>query len=412
MAFASAKRRQEALMKVLYVTSVYKPAYVYGGPARSVPALCEGMAQAGASVTVYTTDANGSSRLDVPLARPLNIASVCVNYFPLTSHTFLYSRSLASECRRHVSKFDIVEIDSLFAHTLGPAAQACTKADIPYVVPLRGQLLPWAFGQKSLKKRIYLSLFGRRLLNGAASLHCTDKAEAEAANQLGLRSPTFVTPNGIQTSRFRQLPPRGAWRRRLGIPSHALVLLFLGRLHKKKRPDIAVETLAACRHLPNPVHLLLAGGDEQGLTGTLESKAEKLDCSARLHCLGHLAGRERDAAFADSDLFLMPSEPDSENFGLSALEAMAAGLPVLVSDGVPIGRAAVRAGAGRQVSCDPQVFGAAATALLEKSRELKVIGRRAKALAHSDYDSTVIAEQMLGRYQAIVSSRRLFQVAR
>ena len=396
-------------MKVLYVTSIYKPAYAYGGPARSIPALCEGMARAGASVTVYTTDANGSSRLDVPLGRPVNMAGVWVSYFPLTYYTFLYSRSLASECRRHVSKFDIVEIDSLFAHTLGPAAEACTRAEVPYVVPLRGQLLPWALGQRRLRKQIYLSLFGRKLLNSAALLHCTDETEAEAANQLGLRSPTFVTPNGIQTSRFRQLPPRGAWRRRLGIPSDALVLLFLGRLHRKKRPDIAVETLAACRHLPKPVHLLLAGTDEQGLTKTLESRAEKLNCAGHLHCLGHLEDRERQDALADSDLFLMPSEPDSENFGLSALEAMAAGLPVLVSEGVPIGRAAAKAGAGRQVSCDSQVFGTVAAALLEKSTELKVMGRRAKALAHRDYDAAVIAEQMLGHYQTIVSSPRLFR---
>ena len=392
-------------MKVLYITSVYKPAYAYGGPARSVPALCEGMARAGASVTVYATDANGPSRLAVPLGRPINIAGVGVNYFPLTSNTFLYSRSLAAVCRRHVSKFDIVEIDSLFAHTLGPAAKACARAAVPYVVPLRGQLLPWALRQRRLRKRLYLSLFGRKLLNGAVSLHCTDEAEAGAASQLGLQPPTFVVPNGIETSRFRRLPPRGTWRRRLGIPSDALLLLFLGRLHMKKRPDIAVATLAACSNLPNPVHLLLAGPDEQGLTGTLKALAEHLRCAAYLHCLGHLEGGKRDNVLADSDLFLMPSEPDSENFGLSALEAMAAGLPVLVSEGVPIGRAAAKAGAGRQLRCDAQVFGAAAVALLEESTELEVMGRRAKALAQSDYDNTVIAEQMLGRYQAIVSSQ-------
>ncbi len=398
-------------MKVLYVASVYKPAYVYGGPARSVPELCEGMARAGASVTVYTTDANGSSRLDVPLARPVDIGGVWVHYFPLTSNKFFYSRSLASACRQQVSTFDIVGIDSLFAHTLGPAAQACAKADVPYVVPLRGQLLPWALERKRFRKHIYLSLFGRKLLNRAASLHCTDEAEAEAANQLGLQSPTFVTPNGIQTARFRRLPPRGAWRRRLGIPSDALLLLFLGRLHRKKRPDIAVETLAACRHLPRPVHLLLAGTDEQGLTGTLKSKAERLNCAGNLHCLGHLEGRERDNAFADSDLFLMPSEPDSENFGLSALEAMAAGLPVLVSDGVPIGRAARKAHAGRQVSCDAQVFGTTTAGLLGELTELKAMGRRAKDLAYRDYDATVVAERMLTRYQAVLSSHRSSQVA-
>ena len=60
-------------MRVLYISSVYKPAYVYGGPARSVPSLCEGLAESGADIEVLTTNAHRRTRLDVPLNRRLEV---------------------------------------------------------------------------------------------------------------------------------------------------------------------------------------------------------------------------------------------------------------------------------------------------------------------------------------------------
>ena len=69
----------------------------------------------------------------------------------------------------------------------------------------------------------------------------------------------------------------------------------------------------------------------------LRAQAQQLGCADRLHITGLLKGDEVLSALADADLLLMPSEPELENFGMSAVEAMAAGLPILVSEGFPIG---------------------------------------------------------------------------
>ena len=83
---------------------------------------------------------------------------------------------------------------------------ACQQARVPYVIPLRGQLLPWALRQRRLKKQVYLALVGRTYLNEAAALHCTDPIEAEAVAKLGLRAPAFVVPNGVDTASYSPVP--------------------------------------------------------------------------------------------------------------------------------------------------------------------------------------------------------------
>jgi hypothetical protein len=66
----------------LHVTPIYEPAYVYGGPARSLPMLCRSLVRAGAEVTVLTTNANGATDLDVPLGQPVDLGGVEVRYYP------------------------------------------------------------------------------------------------------------------------------------------------------------------------------------------------------------------------------------------------------------------------------------------------------------------------------------------
>jgi glycosyltransferase involved in cell wall biosynthesis len=337
-------------MKILCIVPYYKPAYVYGGPVRSNSQLCEAFASLGARVTVLTTNANGTELLDVPLGSAINLDGVEIYHYPVLPifpHSFFYSPSLARACDQKVNQYDVVFLDTIFSHVMGPAVAACKRAGIPYVVTLRSALLPWGLRHKQLKKKLYLALMGDAYLNQAAALHCTDPVEADAVKKLGLRAPSFIVPNGLDTHHFACLPARGVMRQRLNLPERASLLLFLGRLHVKKRPDIAVEALAAAQSLPGETHLIMAGPDEMQLASKLQAQARSLGCADRLHITGLLLGDEILSALADADLLLMPSEPESENFGMSAVEAMAAGLPVLVSEGVPIGQWAESAGAGR-----------------------------------------------------------------
>ena len=395
-------------MRILYVINYYKPAYGYGGPVRSISQLCEALAKLGATVTVLTTNANGMELLDVPLASPTTVDGVEVFYYPIvpiSPRSFFYSPSLAKAIHQKVVQFDIAVLDTFFTHPMGPAVFACKQGGVPYIVPLRGALLPWALKHKRLKKKLYLSLIGRAYLNGAAALHFTASSEAQAVKKLRLTAPKLVVPNGLDSHRFAHLPVRGALRKRLNIPEQAHLLLFLGRLHVKKRPDIAVEALAAAQSLPGETHLVLVGPDEMQMIPKLRAQAQNFGCADRFHITGLLKGDEILLALADADLLLMPSEPESENFGMSAVEAMAAGLPVLVSDGVSVGYWAQAAGAGRSVPGTPDAFRKAACELLTlPPYQLKEMGRKGQILIGEKFDSVIVAQQMLRQYQAIVSN--------
>ncbi len=392
-------------MRILYVVSYYRPAHVYGGPVKSISSMCEALAALGTRVSVLTTDANGAHRLNVPLGQRVRVEGVDVFYYPVVSFPprgFFYSPGLARACTLEMARFDLAILETLWTHAMGPAATACARAGMPYIVPLRGQLLPWALRHRGWKKQLYLLFGGRAYLNCATALQCSDRSEVEALAHLNLRPPAFIMPNGIEAARFAALPQRGSLRRRLGLPDTAPVLLFLGRLHRVKQPEVALDALAG---LGRPeIHLVYAGPDEENLEVGLRMRAERLGCLRQVHFVGLLQGAEVLQALADADLLVMPSA--MESFGMSAVEAMAAGVPVLVSDSVPMGRWAESAGAGKIVPGTAEAFSEAIGELLAEPEQLKTMGERGHQLAIREFDISAVARRMLEQCQAIATSGR------
>jgi glycosyltransferase involved in cell wall biosynthesis len=395
-------------MRVLYIGSYYKPAYIYGGTVRCVSQLCEAMVKLNSQVTFLTTNVNGKGLLDVPLNKAINVDGVEVFYYPIVNvppHSYYFSPGLAEACHNKIHDFDIVVLQSLFSFGMRASTTACKRAGIPYIIQPHGQLLPWSLKQKWLKKQVYLYFVGRDYLNDAAALHCTAPSEAEAISQMGFRAPKFVIPNGVDCNHFANLPIRGKFRKRFQIPDEARLLLFMGRLHPKKRPDLAIEALAAAQSLPGETHLLLAGPDEMRLVPTLLSSAQRLGCENRVHVTGLVEGDDILSILADVDLFLMPSEPESENFGMSAAEAMAAGLPILVSEGIPVGHWAELAGAGHMVPCTVDSFRrVTCEMLLLTPYRLKEMGKRGQDLTRQRFDILSIAQQMLAQFTSIINT--------
>lgn len=393
-------------MKFLVVIPYYKPAYIYGGATRCVSTLCEGLVKSGIQVTVLTSDANGPTRLDVVLRETVMVDGVEVIYYPLAKRsfgTFFYSPELIRESVKRVHEFDLVGLEVLWSSLAYPLSKACQKHHVPYVISAHGQLFPWSLRKSRLKKQIYWQLVGNNYINGAAALHCTDPVEANAVSQLGLHPPTFVVPNSLNTARFDVMPERGYYRQKLGISHEAKVLLFLGRLLPLKRPDIVIDVLAQIRsHYPD-VHLILAGPDEDGMVGQLQQQALRLGCPKNVHLTGLLKSNEVLQVLADSDLLLMPTEIQ-ENFGMAAAEAMAAGVPVLVSQGVPVGLWAEKAGAGRVLPCNVQAFTQAANELLADPDRMSMMGQRGRALVREKFDFDVTSRQMVSHYEAIVQT--------
>lgn len=287
--------------------------------------------------------------------------------------------------------------------------KACVQSQVPYIVPLRGQLLPTSLAQKQLKKQIYLWLLGNDFLNRAVALQATDEIESKTAKQLGLKPPIFIVPNGLNTVRFECLPERGQLRQAFGISSDSPVILFLGRLHPYKRPDIVIQAAyQAQQRLGKAIHIIIAGPDEGGLSANLMKLANELGFEKNVHLTGLLKSDEILQAFSDADLLMMPTEIQ-ENFGMSALEALAAGIPVLVSDNIPVGRWAMQVGVGISVPCNINKFCDAIVNLFSNPVQLQQMGKRGQVLVKQKYDISLVANEMLAQYRAIIKTGRPLQ---
>jgi glycosyltransferase involved in cell wall biosynthesis len=212
-----------------------------------------------------------------------------------------------------------------------------------------------------------------------------------------------VVPNAIRTFCFSKVNKSGGLRRQLSIPDYADVMIFVGRITQYKRPDIAVDTLGTVHSLGRETHLVIVGPDEDGIVQQLQNQAQSLGCEDKLHFSGLLNREAVISALAEADLLLVPTEIQ-ENFGMSALEAMAAGVPILVSEGIPVGRLAQMAGAGRVAPCTKEAFQQAALELLSRPEELKIMSQRGQDLVRQHFDSKFAAHRMLAQYRAIVST--------
>jgi glycosyltransferase involved in cell wall biosynthesis len=182
---------------------------------------------------------------------------------------------------------------------------------------------------------------------------------------------------------------------------HRRIVLFLSRLDPKKGIDLLLRAFARVRtQVPN-ASLVVAGSGDDEFVNCLKADAVSLGISADVLWPGFLLDGEKYAALADADVFVLPSY--SENFGIAAAEAMAAGLPVVVSQQVGIHRDIAEARAGIVVPCRVEDLASALTRLLTDSTLRQSTGQRAREFARQRYSSDVITRKLVGVYNRILN---------
>jgi glycosyltransferase involved in cell wall biosynthesis len=201
--------------------------------------------------------------------------------------------------------------------------------------------------QKKLEKELYLALIERKLVKSAAAIHCTSYLEQEQLMTLGLRPRSIVIPNPVRTEWFEKLPMRGALREVLGIPPTATVSLFVGRLHKMKRIDLVISAFAKMARKCREAYFLVVGPDEDGSGRKAKDQVQEMGLQSVF--FPRYTDREGLIAdYADADLLVLFSH--RENFGMVVIEAMAAGLPLVVGTDVEVAEDVRRSGVGYAVS--------------------------------------------------------------
>ena len=239
-------------------------------------------------------------------------------------YPFGFSRRLADLSRG----FDLVHIHGLWRYPTVVGGRVLERLRIPYVVSPHGLLMPEARGRHSLRKSIALRLGEARTLRRAELIMADGAREAEALRGFDPTLRSIVVPLAVDTDIFR---PSGELRLD-GARRHEL--LSVSRLHPIKRLVELVLAFGQVASRHPDWDLLLAGPeDDTGYRRQIEASASSFGLSSRVRLLGRLEGDALVARYRSADAFVLPST--SESSGLSLVEAMAVGVPVIATTGTP-----------------------------------------------------------------------------
>ncbi len=292
----------------------------YGGPSKSVLGLAKGLAQGGNPVELLTTDpardwheTHGS--LEVRAFRRNWPGVVCS------------SRGLRAYLR--TVSADVVHHHSIWLRTLHYAHRAARRLAAPLIVSPRGMMDPWAWRHNSRKKALARFLIHPGAFEAVDGWHATSTQEAEALRNLGFRQPVCVAPNGVAAPSAEDMSSATAyWRGVLRSSESRPVALFYSRFHQKKR---LLELIDLWLDMgPKDWLLLVVGIPEDYTPASIEDYVLRAGHSGRVRAYD---GAGRPPPYSIASLFLLASH--SENFGLSIAEALASGVPALVTDTTP-----------------------------------------------------------------------------
>jgi glycosyltransferase involved in cell wall biosynthesis len=387
-------------MKILHVIANLAPRY--GGPSKACWEMARAVARLGHEVSIYTTNQDGPGELGVPLDRPVRRDGVAVRYFPIQAPRFWgTSLPLGRALRRKVPASDLVHIHSLYLFHDLVAGHWCRRYAVPYLVRPHGTLDPFIHRRHRWRKRLMERLFEDRNIRRAAALHFTTAEEEKLAAPFTFQTPGLVVPLGINWEEFAELPEPGGFRRRHPEIGDKAIILFFGRINFKKGLDILARAFGAVARRREDVHLVIAGPDNEGWGARVRTWLAEEGMGARATFTGMLLGPEKLAVLRDARLFVLPSY--SENFGLAVVEAMAANLPVIISDRVNIWREVQAAGAGRVIPADAPALADQILNLLDNPEAATYMGQKGRSLVQERFQWPRIARSLVEAYERIIA---------
>lgn len=373
-----------------------------GGIVKSTTLLAQGLLDLGQDVTVFATNANPLGKsLEVPLAKEVKRKGVKVWYFPVKffKKRFFYSPLLGKACKKMMREFDLLHLAAFWSYPGIVGAASAQKAKVPYLVSPRGTLESYSLNKNKLLKSLYWHFFEKKNVERAAAIHYTSLLEGELTQaHHHFKTSSFVVPNPVAIDEFSSPPSKLEAKSHFGLPFQAKVISFLGRIHQRKALDILIGAFAKMSDFVD-CYLLLAGPDD-GNMARLKKLAKDRKIEDRVKFLGFIGPEEKTFLFGASDLFWLASF-FGENFGHAAVEAMAAGVPVVLSWQVGIVRETIADGAGIVVSLHEDEVCFQLKELLKNERKRKEMSKKAMESAKR-YEKKKVCQMMLKKYQEIL----------
>lgn len=340
----------------------------HGGPSRSVLQLARALADAGEAVELLATADHPTPSTAAP--------GLNVQYFQRAFPTAI-CRAPHLANRLSAGRYQIVHHHALWLRTLHYAANATRhQPNARLVISPRGMMSPWAWQHHRTRKHWASRFIHPGAFQQAAGWHATSEAEVDDIRRLGLSQPICLAPNGVALPTVGELETaRLYWQQVCPDIGHRRVALFYSRFHRKKRVLELIELWQ--RQAPRDWLLLLVGIPEEFSLEELTAHAQRHPRASIRVC----SGENAPSPYAVAELLVLPSH--SENFGMVIAEAMAAGVPVAVTDTTPWSEIN-RHSCGWCVPWD-EFPAALAAALGEAPSSLQIRGQRAQAWVSTEF---------------------------
>ncbi|MBT4770595.1 MAG: glycosyltransferase [Rhodospirillaceae bacterium] len=389
-------------MKILHVIASLAPRF--GGPSKACFEMARAMAARGHEVSIFATNMDGADNLPLSDKMPEIRDGVALHIFPVSFPRFWkLSWPMARALAKAIPEADVVHIHSLYLFHDWVAGDLCHRFCVPYLLRPHGTLDPYLYHRHRWRKMVMEMLFQNRVTGRAGAMHYTSAEEMHLAQPFVGNAPGVVVANGLDMGEYERLPEKGSFRARYPETAGRQIILFFGRLSFKKGLDVLAEAFEkvsrASEGNGDDLHLVIAGPDDEGLAAPMAAHLEAAGLGGRVTFTGMLMGDDKLAALNDADLFVLPSF--SENFGVSVIEALVCGLPVLISDRVNIWREVDSAGAGKVCPPEAGAFAENMKVMLADPAGLGQMGKNGKALVAKAYRWDKIAVELEGVYQRL-----------
>jgi glycosyltransferase involved in cell wall biosynthesis len=308
-------------MKVLFPIGAFYPSQS-GGPANSVYWLCKGLKTINILPLIVTTDYDIGTSITRDKWLNLNFGEVIYTTLKRRNNFLrMIPTQLIYESIRNLSKVDIVHLSMLFMPHDVPIILAALIKQKPIIISPRGSLDAPALKYSRLIKKPFLFFY--KLVSSKLVFHSTCDEESKY-----IKSTIGHKATIIQVTNFMELPEK------VKLIEKRNNLLYIGRIHHKKALHLLIEALAKCQaFLASDFTFSIAGDHGNPYGKDLIKMVSSLGLASKVIFLGHVTGIQKQTLLANSYFSFIVSY--TENFGLTVIESMAQGTPVVASKGTP-----------------------------------------------------------------------------
>jgi glycosyltransferase involved in cell wall biosynthesis len=301
--------------------------------------------------------------------------------------------------------FDLIHLAGIFDFYSIPVV----SMDLKFIYSSRGTFMKEAYKMmrfKKFKKDFYMSIIGKKILKKAKLIHLLTQEEKEHFLEFypEFENKVRIIPNGLDLSQFEIDLNKSDLINKYPHLKNKKIILFLSRINWKKGLDILIPAFAKLYNEDKSFHLLIVGKDDgDGYEKKVRQWVSDYGLLDAVTFTGLLTGKDKFMAFYGSDLFVLPSY--SENFGVAVVEAMACGVPIVVSDKVGISREIKQYNAGTIVKTNVDDVYNGIKNGFQNLDEAKDMTLNAKKMVHNLYDINKVADEVIKMYEEAIDSR-------